>query len=156
MRCLPCPKGTELRIVASGVRTFFVGLICDFLCGLASLSSEDFVWVFFFPGSLTFYFFYPTGQRFKTRRPVGLLMRGLQVSGAHTYYTAPNQPQLNSHWFFRLIKNKGAVGQANPQKTATAVPTPQHRSFGSSWWLYFGGSLILERLIMALNICKKA
>ena len=50
---------------------------------------------FFFPGSLTFYFFYPTGQRFKTRRPVGLLMRGLQVSGAHTYYTAPNQPQLN-------------------------------------------------------------
>ena len=58
------------------------------------------------------------------------LVAGSSVSGAHTYYTAPSQPHDDFSLDHLLSNNKGAVGQANPQKTATAVPTPQNISFG--------------------------
>ena len=81
------------------------------------------------------------------------LVAGSSVSGAHTYYTAPSQPQEDSSLVHSVSNNKGAVGQANPQKTATAVPTPQDISFGR-FPIEF--TVDCKRLMLALNICNRA
>ena len=78
----------------------------------------------------------------------------------HTQLTAPIQPR-KFHWTVLAVSfgfptiNKRAVGQANPQKTATAVPTPQLGVSGASGGFYWDFGFP-ERLNMALNICKRA
>ena len=52
--------------------------------------------------------------------------------------------------------DKRAVGQANPQKTATAVPTPQHRSFGFPLWLSIGFSWFLKEVEHGLEYLQKS
>ena len=132
----PIQKGTESSNLASG--NSLSGLFLDDFAFLGFPRAWNF--------SLAFYLIPSHRQKIQNPEASWSLGTGSpSFRSTHILYCANSASDrffIGSLGFFPVLSNSamGAVGQANPQKTATAVPTPQHRSFGFIRWLSIGVS----------------